>query len=101
MVELADTTDLSSVDYNIVRVQIPLSPPLTNERRVVQVGYVICFIVGTVIGTLVGVGVMCLFSYKEDDYKTSMRKEISDTDDKVKEDNTDTKVKEDNKDNKF
>ena len=30
-----------------------------------------------------------------------MRKEISDTDDKVKEDNTDTKVKEDNKDNKF
>lgn len=64
-------------------------------------GYVICFIVGTAIGTLVGVGVMCLFSYKEDDYKTSMIKEISDTDDKVKEDNTDTKVKEDNKDNKF
>ena len=84
-----------------MRVQIPLSPPLTNERRAVQVGYVICFIVGVVIGTLAGVGVMRLFSYKEDDYKTSIRKETSDTDDKVKEDNTDTKVKEDNKDNKF
>lgn len=91
MVELADTRDLKSLDGNIVRVQIPLSLPLTNERRVVQVGYVICFIVGVVIGTLAGVGVMCLFSYKEDDYKISMRKETSDTGDKVEEDNKDNK----------
>ena len=91
MVELADTRDLKSLDGNIVRVQIPLSPPLTNERRVVQVGYVICFIVGVVIGTLAGVGIMCLFSYKEDDYKIFMRKETSDTDNKVEEDNKDNK----------
>lgn len=54
-------------------------------------GYVICFIVGVVIGTLAGVGIMCLFSYKEDDYVASRRKETSDTDDKVKEDNKDNK----------
>lgn len=91
MVELADTTDLSSVDYNIVRVQIPLSPPLMNGRRVVQVGYVICSAVGIMVGAISGIGIMCLFSYKEDDYKTSMRKETSDTNDKVKEDKKDNK----------
>lgn len=48
-------------------------------------GYVICFIVGVVIGTLAGVCLMCLFSLKRDDYTASTRKETSDTDDKDNE----------------